>query len=150
MSSIGPSQSQSSAFMLFKQFKLFIRSFSVSAFIGVSYIVILEIAQWQLGYDDGFSHSIVALIFYLLGIYVNYLMQKRLVFNATNTPWVSFVIYNISSAILVSALSGYLYTNQTLRSISLNYIESASTAIALLLISPITFIVFKKIFKHSV
>ena len=136
--------------MLFQQLTLFVRSFSVSAIIGVSYIVILELVQWQLGYDDGLTHSVVALTFYLLGIYVNYLMQKRFVFNATNAPWMSFLIYNISSAILVSALSGYLYTNPTLRTIFDNYIESASTAIALLVISPITFIVFKKIFKHSV
>lgn len=136
--------------MIRQQLFLFARSFSVSAFIGLSYIAILELSQWIIGYSDGLSHSIVAFTFYLLGIYVNYLMQKGLVFNATNAPWASFLIYNLSSAVLVSGLSGYLYTNSTLRSLAGNYIEGVSTAIALLIISPITFLVFKKIFKQAV
>lgn len=128
---------------------LFLRVFSVSAFIGISYLFILEAAQMVLRYDDGLTHSIVAFAFYFLGIFVNYLMQKKLVFNASNSPWKSFLIYNISSAVLVSAFSGYLYSNMTLAALFHPFNEAASTALALLLISPVTFIVFKKIFKYS-
>jgi len=76
-------------------------------------------------------------------------MQKKVVFNASNAPWLSFLIYNVFSALLVSGLSGYLYSSELLRSIFMQYIEGASTAIALLINSPVTFIVFKKIFKNS-
>lgn len=136
--------------MLNDNLVLFIRSFSVSAFIGISYIIVIEVTQWLLQYNDSLTHVITSLVFYLVGIAVNYYMQKKLVFNATNTPWLSFLIYNISSALLVSALSGYLYSNPFLRRLSGHYIEGSSTAIALLIISPITFIVFKRIFKFSV
>jgi len=128
---------------------LFLRIFSVSAFIGLAYLLILELAQLVLRYDDGLTHSLVAFVFYVIGIFVNYLMQKKLVFNASNSPWKSFLIYNMSSAVLVSALSGYLYSNSTMTELFAPFNEAVSTALALLLISPITFIVFKKIFKVS-
>jgi len=121
----------------------------VSAFIGVVYIVILELVQLILQYNDGLTHSVVALFFYIVGIFANYAMQKKVVFNASNAPWLSFLIYNVFSALLVSGLSGYLYSSELLRSIFMQYIEGASTAIALLINSPVTFIVFKKIFKNS-
>jgi len=128
---------------------LFLRVFSVSAFIGISYLIVLELAQLVLGYSDGLTHSLVAFVFYILGIFVNYLMQKKLVFNASNSPWKSFLIYNLTSAVLVSGLSGYLYSNQTMIKLFYPFNEAISTGCALLLISPITFLVFKKIFKQS-
>lgn len=132
-----------------KQINLFFRSFGASAFIGLCYITLLEIAQWVLGYNSGLIHSIVAFCFYIIGILANYSLQKNVVFSASNSPLAKFFIYNISSAALVSGLSGYLYSTPWLQAIFKNYIESASTAIALLIISPITFIVLKKIFHHT-
>lgn len=132
------------------QLVLFIRTFSVSAFIGISYLLILELAQYLLKYEDALSHSVVAFIFYVLGIYVNYLMQKKWVFNAQNSPLKSFVVYNLISALLVSTMSGLLYSNQSFSALFSPFSEAASTAAALLIISPITFIVLKKIFKYSV
>ncbi len=132
------------------QLILFVRTFSVSAFIGISYLLILELAQYLLKYQDAVSHAIVAFIFYLLGIYINYLMQKKWVFKAQNSPLKSFVVYNLVSALLVSLMSGVLYSNQSFNALFSPFSEAASTGIALLLISPITFIVLKKIFKYSV
>ena len=129
--------------------RLFLGSFAVSAIIGLSYIAILEIAQYILGYNDGLSHSIVAFCFYLLGVFVNYAMQKKLVFRASNSPLVSFFVYNITSALLVSGLSGLLYSSALLQQWFTPFAEGASTAIALLIISPITFIVLKTIFKNT-
>lgn len=130
-------------------FSQYIHSFTVSASIGLCYVLILELAQLLIGYDDGMSHSFVALFFYLIGIYVNYSIQKKRVFKANNAPIVKFLLYNLASALLVSILSGYLYTSPSLRSIFSQFIESASTAISLLIISPITYIVFKSIFKNQ-
>jgi len=127
---------------------LFIRSFSVSAFIGLSYIAILEIAQMILAYEGGLAHASVAFIFYVLGIFANYVMQKNIVFDADNSPLLGFFSYNVVNAFLISGLAGVAYSNHMLRTIFGDYIESASTALALLVISPITFIVFKKIFNR--
>ncbi len=128
---------------------LFIRSFSVSAFIGLSYIVILELAQMLLGYQSGLEHAVVAFVFYVLGIFVNYLMQKNLVFGAENSPLIGFFSYNVINALLISSLAGIAYSNQGLKMLFGNYIEAASTALALLVISPITFLVFKKLFNKN-
>ena len=132
------------------QLALFLKSFSVSAFIGISYILILEFAQWLLGYRTGLAHATVAFVFYVLGIFINYLMQKKMVFQATNSPLAGFFAYNIANAFLVSALSGVIFSSAGMQQLFGNYIEGASTAIALLIISPITFLVFKKLFQHSV
>lgn len=126
---------------------LFIKSFSVSGFIGISYILILEIAQAILGYQTGFAHACVAFVFYIIGIFVNYLLQKKVVFESNQSPIISFFVYNLINAFLVSAMSGMFFANNKMNAVFGDYIESASIAFALLIISPITFFIFKKLFK---
>lgn len=132
--------------MLRSNLWLFAKSFSVSAFIGISYIVALEVIQWLLGYSTGMAHASAAFLLYLSGIFVNYSMQKNLVFRSGNDPVVRFFAYNIANAFLVSAVSGLIFAHAGMQQLFGPLIESASTAIALLLISPITFIVFKRLF----
>ena len=129
---------------------LFIRSFSVSALIGLSYIAILEIMQMLLGYQSGLEHAVVAFLFYVIGIFVNYTMQKNWVFEADNSPLFGFFSYNLVNAVLVSSLAGIAYSSEMLRMISGEYIEGASMALSLLVISPITFLVFKMLFNKNV
>ena len=128
---------------------LFVRSFSVSALIGLSYIIILEIIQIILAYRSGFEHAVVAFVFYVIGIFANYIIQKKWVFDANNSPLVGFFSYNLVNAFLVSGLAGIAYSNEMMRMIFGGYIEGASIAIALLVISPITFFVFKKLFNKT-
>lgn len=128
---------------------LFVRSFSVSALIGLSYIIILEIIQIILAYRSGFEHAVVAFVFYVIGIFANYIIQKKWVFDANNSPLVGFFSYNLVNAFIVSSLAGIAYSNEMMRMLFGNYIESASMALALLVISPITFIVFKKLFNNN-
>jgi putative flippase GtrA len=128
---------------------LFSKSFLVSAFIGVSYLAIIEFVQFVTGYQSPRVHLAVVLVLYILGVFVNYLMQRDLVFKSDQRPVLAFFIYNFSSALFVSALSSFLYSLDALRSVSGPYIEASSTALALLVISPISFLFFKYIFKSA-
>lgn len=128
--------------------RLFAKSFTVSAFIGLSYIAILELARLILQYNTGLQHSIVAFVFYILGIFANYALQKKMVFKANNSPVLPFFAYNIINAFMISALSGVFFSALQARAWLPDFTAGASTAIALLLISPITFFVFKKLFNQ--
>ena len=128
---------------------LFLKSFSVSAFVGLLYIGILELVQFLTQYQSALVHSAVAFTFYVLGTFLNYIMQRDLVFEASNKPVLGFFTYNGVNALLVSALSAWVFSNSMLRGIFGSFIEGASIAIALLLISPITFLVFKTLFRRS-
>lgn len=128
---------------------LFSKSFSVSAAIGLTYLLTIELVQFLTGYQSANAHLFVVLVLYLIGVFVNYMMQKDLVFKSGKQPIVSFFVYNFSSAVFVSALSSFLFTSTYLRSISGSYIEALSTGIALLIISPISFLFFKYIFRSD-
>lgn len=128
---------------------LFIKSFSVSGFIGLSYILILEIAQAVLGYQTGTAHALVAFVFYVIGIFANYFLQKNVVFQSGESPLIGFFAYNLANALLVSMLSGLFFASDKMKLIFGDFIESASIAFALLIISPITFFIFKKLFNSQ-
>ena len=128
---------------------LFMKSFAVSAFVGLLYIGILELVQFLTQYQSALVHSAVAFTFYILGTFLNYIMQRDLVFEASNKPVLGFFAYNGVNALLVSALSAWVFSNTLLRGVFGSFIEGASIAIALLLISPITFLVFKYLFRRS-
>ena len=128
---------------------LFLKSFSVSAFVGLLYIGVLELVQFLTQYQSALVHSGVAFTFYVLGTFLNYIMQRDLVFESTNKPVLGFFTYNLVNALLVSTLSAWVFSNVLLRGIFGSFIEGASIAIALLLISPITFLVFKYLFHRS-
>lgn len=127
----------------------FIKSFSVSGLIGVLYILALELTQTAIGYNSPIVHSGFSFVYYLIGIFLNYLLQKIWVFESKEQPLVLFFIYNLVNAIAVSSFSGYLYSLAHFHSFFGNFAESFSIAIPLLFISPITFFVFSKLFQSK-
>lgn len=128
---------------------LFIRSFSVSAFIGIVYLILLEITQLILGYETALFHSLVVLSLYLIGVYFNYILQKKIVFNSNREAVKQFFAYNFFSAGLVSLLSSFFYGDATVQLFFGQWIEAASTAFSLLIVSPISFLFFRLLFRSK-
>jgi len=126
---------------------LFARSFAASAFVGLVYLLVLELAQYVIGYKTAVVHSLVVLVFYLIGIYFNYTLQKKVVFDSSREAIKQFFAYNFFSAGLVSLLSSFFYSQPAVQSLFGNLIEAASTALALLIVSPISFLVFRMLFR---
>ncbi len=135
--------------MTWSIFVLFVRSFAVSAFVGVVYLLALELTQYLIGYQGAFAHSMAVLVLYLIGIYFNYTLQKKVVFASGEQAVKRFFAYNFFSAGLVSLLSSFFYGLAIAQTVFGHWIEAASTAMALLLVSPISFIVFRTLFRPS-
>jgi len=129
--------------------KLYVLSFIASAFVGISYLALLELVHFFSQYESVQAHFLSSFILYVLGIYLNFLLQSRFVFAAQNRPWKSFFLYNFMSAFIVATLSGFFYTSNTLKSVFGSALESVSSALAILIISPISFLVFNLIFKKN-
>ena len=127
--------------------KLFSKSFLVSCFVGITYLCAIEVVHWVIGYESSLAHATNVAVLYVLGIYLNYVMQRNLVFRSDSNPLISFYLYNFMSAALVSTLSATLYSSPTLRVYAGEVIESVSTMISLLVISPISFLVTRYLFK---
>lgn len=126
---------------------LFGRSFAVSSFLGVVYLGAIEVSQYFLAYSDVWVHVALTFILYILGIGLNYLLQRKFAFRSESQPLFLFFAYNFLSAALVSTLSGLIYSNTSARLLFGSLIESASIVLALLVISPVTFLVFKYLFQ---
>ena len=129
---------------------LYFRSFAASAFVGAAYLLLIEFVQLLSGYKTAFSHSLVVLVLYLVGIYFNYLLQRKVVFASDRQAVVQFFAYNFFSAALVSVLSSFFYNLPLMQSIFGAWIESASTASSLLIVSPISFLFFRMLFHARV
>ena len=134
---------------LIKSLNLFGRSFAISALVGVLYLVVVEVVQHVLEYKSTVIHASVTFIIYLVGIMLNYTLQRKIAFRSLNQPVVPFLIYNFFSAMVVSLVSGMIYSQQVFKQLFGHYIESASIVLSLLLISPITFLVFSHLFKEK-
>ena len=126
---------------------LYLRSFAASAFIGVVYLLLIEFTQMLMGYQTAIAHSLVVLVLYLIGIYFNYLLQKKVVFDSDRKAVTQFFAYNFFSAAFVSGLSSVFYQSALMESLFGSWIEAASTAAALLIVSPISFLFFRMIFR---
>jgi len=129
---------------------LYLRSFAASAFVGVVYLLLIELVQLLSGYQTALVHSAVVLALYLVGIYFNYILQKNVVFDSDRKAVVQFFAYNFFSAALVSVLSSFFYRLPLMQSIFGAWIESASTAASLLIVSPISFLFFRMLFHARV
>jgi len=126
---------------------LFARSFAASAFVGIVYLLLLECAQYLIGYQTPGVHVVVVLLLYLIGIYFNYSLQKNVVFGSSRQAIKQFFAYNFFSAGFVSLLSGFFYSLTLVQSVFGDWIEAASTAMALLIVSPISFLFFRLLFR---
>lgn len=126
---------------------LFARSFSASAFIGIVYLLALEITQYVIGYETALLHAVAVFSLYLVGIYFNYLLQKKVVFGSGRQAIIQFFAYNFFSAGLVSVLSSFFYGLSFAQLFFGSWIEAASTAMALLVVSPISFLFFRMLFR---
>ena len=128
---------------------LYLRSFAASALVGIVYLLLIELTQFILGYQTALKHSIVVLVLYLIGIYFNYLLQKKVVFESDRKAVTQFFAYNFFSAGLVSILSSFFYRTTLVQSMFGHWIEAASTALALLIVSPISFLFFRMLFRSK-
>lgn len=132
-----------------KTVNLFGRSFAISALVGVLYLIAVEVTQYLLQYESTAAHTLVTFIIYLTGIALNYFLQRKVAFKSSNQPVVPFFLYNFFSAVVVSSVSGLIYSQPAFKEVFGHSIESASIVLSLLLISPITFLVFRHLFQEK-
>ncbi len=132
-----------------KTINVFWRSFSVSAVVGLLYLIAVETAQYILQYHSTPVHTIVTFSIYLSGVALNYALQRKIAFRASNQPILAFFLYNFLSAVLVSALSGFFYSQQRFKEYFGGAIESVSIVLSLVIIFPVTFFVFRHLFHNK-
>lgn len=119
----------------------YLRFVIVAAILAASSLVVLEILHRLIGYRSGVAEAFWSWLIYLVGLAINFQLQKRWVFATSHDP--SFGLYAswmIASAFIVGALSGVIFTFLQRHFPALPFTAGISLVLALGLNSPITFI----------
>ncbi|XOV87397.1 MAG: hypothetical protein ACFHX7_20985 [Pseudomonadota bacterium] len=118
----------------------YFRFIVVAAVLALVSMVVLEMIGWLFPYKDPVVHGAIVTLVYLAGVFVNYHLQRLWVFQIRARPgFVRYALWMITSAMIVGLVAGLVFDVLMDRVPTLPLLSSISLAVALALVSPLTF-----------
>ena len=128
----------------------FIRFLAIAALLGSVSIIVLELIEWFFQIRAPAVHGMLVSIIYLVGVFVNFHLQRGWVFKTTQdaslTIYASWMIF---CSLLTGIVSGFILGRLQLHFAQIPLQPSISLILALSIISPITFIGVSIIMKKN-